>query len=309
MGTSLKDRKEVCNMKKEILFVSILIVSVFVLTAASWAGPLTPDERKATLDFLASLQNDDGGYRAAPAPGPSELGATSNTTRAIQNLGGEAKNKDATIKYIMQFAHESGGFAEKPGGAPDIRSTWSAASALSVLRGSAPPNADKIISYLSATANPKSLYPDLYFSAGALEYMKMTSPKAQEWVAAFEATRKPDGSYGEGVDNTAHAVVTSLRLGGSIKDPAATGKFLKAAQRQSGGFEGQEKVVDLAATYTIMRALAMLKDKPNLETLYQYVSSRRNPDGGYGLDPGKPSNVTGTYRASSLLRWADQLGK
>ncbi len=293
---------------KLIISCAILSMAILMFAWPSWAGPMSPEERKATLTFLGSLQNADGGFRSSPKSGPSELGATSNAIRAIQYLGGEVNNKGAVEKFIQQFAHESGGYAEKVGGAPDIRSTWSAASALGVIRGSAPENGKKIVEFFSN--NAKSLYPDIYFAAGALDYMKMTSPKAAEWVNAFEATRQPDGSYGEGVDDTAHAVVTVSRLGGTLKDRAAAGKVLKAAQRQGDGFAAAKgKAADFAATYTVMRALGILKDKPDLEAIYRFVASRRNADGGYALDAGKPSQITPTYRASAVLYFAGQAEK
>jgi hypothetical protein len=173
--------------------------------------------------------------------------------------------------------------------------------------GLTPKKTDKIRDYL--TKNAKSLYPDVYFSAAAFADMKIAAPKAAEWIAGFEAMRNPDGSYGKSSGDTAHAVVVILRLGGTVKDPAAVAKSLEAAQSGSGGFAGKGGAVNLPSTYTAMRGVFMLKGKPDLAAVRRYVASCRNSDGGYGVAPGKPSNMTFTYFASSILRWADELEK
>ena len=137
----------------------------------------------------------------------------------------------------------------------------------------------------------------------------MKAPKALEWIAAVEATRNPDGTYGRNASDTAHAVVIILRLGGTVMDKAPIAKALKAAQSPDGSFSAREGVSDLPGTYTIMRALWMLKEKPNLAGVVEYIRRCRNAEGGYGASPGKPSNMAFTYMASSVLHWADELAK
>jgi hypothetical protein len=273
----------------------------------SWAQPPTPEQRSAAKKYVLSLQNPDGGFRVSAEAGPSDLGATSSALRALGYLGGEIKNKADVEKFINKFAHESGGFCEKIGEKPDVRTTWFGTNALVNLRGSAPENAKKIRNFV--TDNAKSLYPDIYFAAATLEDLRMQTPDASKWITAFEANRKQDGIYGEGAVDTAHAVVVLIRLGGTLKDPASAAKVMKASQAPSGGFEGKGGAVNMPNTYTVMRALMMLKEKPDIEALYRYLASCRNPDGGYGVSPGKPSNITFTYFASAVLHWADQMKK
>ena len=290
---------------KHILSYVLIVFAGLSLACAVWAQPLNSEQRKTTIDYINSLENPDGGFRPSAKEGPSGLGASSSAIRALKHLGTTVKHKDQVEKVILQFAQESGAFAEQPG-KPEIRATWFGVNAL-VNIGSAPKNADGVRDYV--TRNAKSLYPDIYFAAAALEDIKMKSPKASEWIAAFEATRNPDGSYGKGAADTAHAVVVILRLGGTVRDPGAVGKVLKAAQNPNGGFAGEGDAVNLPGTYTVMRALRMLKEKPDLASLYRYVASQRNPDGGYGVAPGKPSNMTFTYFASAILDWADKMAK
>ena len=46
---------------------------------------------------------------------------------------------------------------------------------------------------------------------------------------------------------------------------------------------------------------------PDLGRLVTFVGRCRNPDGGYGPTPGKPSTASATYNASIVLHWAGEL--
>ena len=299
--------KRIAAVGDLLLFPMVITLFLATLGGVSWAQPPTQEQRSVTKNYLLSLQTPDGGFRVSAEAGPSDLGATSSALRALGYLGGEIKNKADVEKFIIKFAHESGGFCEKIGEKPDVRNTWFGTNALVNLRGSAPENAKKVLDFV--TENAKSLYPDIYFAAATLEDLRMQTPEASKWIAAFEANRKQDGSYGEGAADTAHAVVVLFRLGGTLKDPASAAKVMKASQTPSGGFEGKGGAVNMPNTYTVMRALMMLKEKSDIEALYRYLASCRNPDGGYGVAPAKPSNITFTYFASAVLHWADQMKK
>jgi hypothetical protein len=53
-----------------------------------------------------------------------------------------------------------------------------------------------------------------------------------------------------------------------------------------------------------MRAFHMLKEKPKgVEKLKELIAKCRNGDGGYGVEPGKPSTVGGAYYAATILNW------
>ena len=102
------------------------------------------------------------------------------------------------------------------------------------------------------------------------------------------------------------AVVTILRLGSMPKDIAVVLKALKNGQRASGGFgkEDDENAADLESTYRVMRCFMMLKAQPDrVEGLRTFVAKCRNEDGGYGVAPGEPSSVSGTYYAATIRHW------
>jgi hypothetical protein len=50
----------------------------------------------------------------------------------------------------------------------------------------------------------------------------------------------------------------------------------------------------------------MLHQKPeNATACRAFVARCRNADGGYGVAPGQPSSVSGTYFASIILHWLE----
>ena len=126
---------------------------------------------------------------------------------------------------------------------------------------------------------------------------------------AFEATANPDGTYGKSAVDNAGAAITILRLGGALKNPAAVAQSLKAAQKADGGFAAMGDASDLSATYRITRALYMLKAKPDVARLQDFIAKCRNEDGGYGVSPGKPSTASATYFAAIVHHWLDDLNK
>jgi prenyltransferase beta subunit len=291
-------------MKRIFPCLFSLVVILYIVTI-TLADSLSREQREATFRYINSLQNVDGGFRSDAAPGPSLVSATSSALRAFKNLGGPTNDKPE--KFVLQCLQESGGFSETPVGTPDIRTTWMGVNAIVNMKGAPPSNVEKIREFV--TNNAKGIFPNIFFAAATMEDVKIKTPKASEWIAAVEATRNPDGTYGKNASDTAQAVVTILRLGGAMMDPAPIAKTLKAAQSPDGSFSARGGVSDLPGTYTIMRALWMLKEKPNLAGVVEYVRRCRNADGGYGASPGKPSNMAFTYMASSVLHWADELAK
>ena len=61
---------------------------------------------------------------------------------------------------------------------------------------------------------------------------------------------------------------------------------------------------DLETTYRVMRAFMMLKDRPSdVNGLRRFIARCRNTDGGYGVAPGQPSTVGGSYFAAIIRHW------
>ncbi|MEJ8826801.1 hypothetical protein WKW80_33165 [Variovorax humicola] len=96
-----------------------------------------------------------------------------------------------------------------------------------------------------------------------------------------------------------------MRAGLPPLEDTSFSQALLAAQRSPGGFCGSGSVVDLDATYTIVRAFDMLGQcsRIDLDALDAYVTSLRNDDGGYATERGGLSCAYATYRAAALRIW------
>lgn len=277
------------------------------LVHAAIAAPLPPDQREATLRYAAGLQNPDGGFRAAAPPAPSDLGMTNSCLRTHQYLGGKVADPARVERFVRAcYDPATGGFAPTPGGEVSVRSTAMGVMAMAELKLTPGEPHRTATAYFGK--NARSLG-DLYIAAASLHAAGLKAPEPDAWVAPFARTRRPDGTYGTAVSDTARAAITTLRLERELPDPAAVTRALRAAQRPDGGFSAAGGASDLATSYPVMRAFYMLKQNPDLTRLREFVASCRNADGGYGPMPGQPSNASSTYFASIVLHWADDLSR
>src|SRR4051812_467974 len=105
-------------MKRAGLFV---VGVVLAATPMAW----TADANNSATAYVRKLQNKDGGF--APTAGkelPSSLRATSAALRALKYFGGAAPDKQAAANFVKScFDKSTGGFADKPGGKPDVALT------------------------------------------------------------------------------------------------------------------------------------------------------------------------------------------
>ena len=101
-----------------------------------------------------------------------------------------------------------------------------------------------------------------------------------------------------------------LRAGKKISDERreAVIAVLQAGQRPDGGFgKAGEKGSDGETTYRVMRAFHLLKENPkDVAKLKGFFAKCHNADGGYGVAPGQPSTVSGTYYAAAVSRWLQE---
>lgn len=286
-------------------------LSVTTLLLACVMGFTTPqnsadDARARTIHYISRFESPDGGYRAEISAPMSELGATSSALRAVKYSGAKPPHPSETAVFIQKcFDPATGSFANTPGGATDVRSTAMGVMAAAELKMSLEGWKPAIIRYF---ANHARTLPDIYIAAASLHAAGLDAPPdtARAWIAEFEKSRNPDGSYGKTIADTGGAVITTFRLGGTLADPATATRHFKAAQKSDGGF-GVADTSDLSTTYRVMRALYMLKAAPDVDGCRGFVAKCRNPDGGYGPSPGKPSSLSTTYFASIILHWLDEM--
>ncbi|MCC2672405.1 MAG: putative beta-jelly-roll-type glycoside hydrolase and putative alpha/beta-hydrolase-type [Armatimonadetes bacterium] len=281
-----------------------LFATAALIVSAVQAAPLTKEQKQETFDYVVGLHNEDKGFRATGEAGPSSLSATNAAVRAAKYLGGKRPGVDA---FLYVCTDPSGGFVDAPGTAADVRTTAMGLMVAAELKNAlAKDESFSIRDYFDKRA---ASIPDIYIAAAALDAAGIKGKKTAEWVKTYEATLNPDGTYGKTPLENAGAAITLLRLGAPVKNPAAVAKALQAAQTPDGGFAGMGSSGDLSATYRIVRALYMLKAKPDIARLREFIGKCRNEDGGYGPTPGKSSTLSATYNAAIVSYWLDEMEK
>ena len=83
-----------------------------------------PKEARATIAYLRKLQTKNGGFTADAGKTTPSLRATSSALRALKYFGGEAPDRTAAGRFVEScYDSTSGGFADTPGGKPDVPTT------------------------------------------------------------------------------------------------------------------------------------------------------------------------------------------
>jgi prenyltransferase beta subunit len=293
---------EAVDMRRVLLAgLCLLVVSVPIRAQ-------TPDEKKATVAWLRKLQAADGGFQPAPGKAPSGLRATTTSLRALKYFGGEVPDQAACVEFVKScFDKDSGGFADRPGGKPDVIATAIGVMAVIELKLSIDPYEAGTLRYLGEHSRG---FEEIRLAAAGLEALGKRPPQADDWLKEITRMRHDDGTYGKGdgaARDTGSAVVAVLRLGGKVEHPEAIVKFLDAGQRKDGGFgKAGAAGSDLETTYRVVRCYHVLKARPAAaDRCREFIASCRNRDGGYGVAPGEPSSAGGTYFAGIVLHWLD----
>ena len=266
-------------------------------------------EQKAAIAYVQGLQTNTGGFLSmAPQPNirlAPTLRATSAAVRALHYLGGKVQDQEACVKFVEScFDATTGGFSDFPRGKPDVFTTAVGLMAVTEL-GMPTDRYGSAVKYLSDNAKG---FDDIRIAVAGLERLKQPAPRADAWLAEVRKLLNEDGTSGSGpgkARDTGSVVVTVLRLGGTVERPEAVRTALDAGQRKDGGFgKADADGSDLETSYRVMRCYLMLKARPaRANELLVFVARCRNNDGGYGMAPGQPSNVNGTYFAAIIQHW------
>ena len=143
-------------------------------------------------------------------------------------------------------------------------------------------------------------------SIAGMEAVGARSPDFAHWAEQLEAMRSADGSFGQHPGKafvTGGVAAAILRMGMNVEKREAVVATIKAGQRPDGAWSKDDGPSDLSSSYRVMRALYMLKEKPDAERLTGYVARCRHPDGSYSTTPEGPGNLGATYFATIILRW------
>jgi prenyltransferase beta subunit len=296
-------------MKRLALVALCLAVCVPPLCAQS------AEDKKATVAYLQSLQFGDGGFLPAAADpasnklSKSSLRSTSSSLRALKYFGGEPKDLKAAAAFVYKCRDkDSGGFADEPGGKPDVPTTAVGIMAVVEVKLPTEPFADGVLKYLDE--NVKG-FEDIRIAAAGLEALGKKGRQADAWLKEVTKLRHDDGTFGKddgAARDTGGAVVAVLRLGGEVPHKENIVKTIKAGQRDDGGWgKAGAKASDLESSYRVMRCFHMLKERPaDVEKLKGLITKCRNKDGGYGTAPGQESTAGGTYYAGIILHWLEE---
>lgn len=289
-------------MKRHALMLAVLLAAPPALRAQ------TAEQKQATIAYLQGLQLADGGFGPqATATSKSSLRATSSGLRALKYFGGDARDRPAAAAFVGRcFDKATGGFADQPGGKPDVLVTAVGLMAVVELKMPAEPYTSAGVKYLADNAKG---FEDVRIAAAGLEAVRQRPAAADAWLKEVAKTRRDDGSYGDGGPrDTGGAAVVVLRLSGELTHRDAVLKTVRAGQQPDGGFaKTGSKTSDMETTYRVMRCFMMTKERPaDVAGLREYVAGCRNGDGGYGAAPGQPSSVSGAYFAGIVLYWLDK---
>lgn len=266
------------------------------------AGAQSAADFAQTAAYVAAQQNEDGGFSTVPGQ-PSTLGATNTGLRAIEYTGGSIPDIAACIRFVKSCKVPGGGFAPAPGGKPDVVTTAVGLLAAAELKIADRTMIDEALAYFST--NAKS-FEEIRMAIAGLEGVNAPSPDFPSWAERIEAMRQPDGSFGEGAERafvSGGAGAAILRMGLNLEKSEAVITAMKEGQRPEGGWSKDDGPPDLSSSYRVMRALYMLKVKPDVDRLAGFIARCRKDDGSYAVKPGAPGGVSGCYYASVMLRW------
>jgi prenyltransferase beta subunit len=279
-----------------------------------WHLPLlaqspTPEQKKVTLDWIQSLQKENGGFAADSRPATqASLEATTQAIRALKYFGGQAIKPDACEKFVTRcYVKGMTGFAGAPGGKADVRATAMGLMAAADLKLPATQYVVEPVIFLCTSAKS---FDEIRLAAAAYEAVQTKCELAKDWSETIRKMENKDGTYGTESGRaraTAEAVVALVRLGGHIEKQDNVLRALKVGQRPDGGWARTGDKSDLQSTYLVLRAFVMLKGQPNVQAVRRFVGECRNPDGSYGLMPGEPGMMSATYYAGIGLHWLSEM--
>jgi len=282
--------------------ISVALTMFTFAWAAAPAPGQTPAEFEQTAAYAAAHQNKDGGF-AAKVGQASSLGATHTGLKVLLHVGGSVPDVLGCVKYVKSCRDAGGGFAPTPGGKLDVITTALGLMAAAELKIADAAMIEGAAGYLGKTAKS---FEEVRMAIAGLEAVHGSSPDFPRWNDQLQAMRNPDGTFGEGPGQafaTGGAAAAILRMGLKLDKRDAVIAAIKAGQRREGGWSKDAGPPDLSSTYRVMRALYMLREKPDVDRLLAFVGRCRQSDGAYASAPGRAGDMSGTYTATIVTRW------
>ncbi|WP_254510771.1 prenyltransferase/squalene oxidase repeat-containing protein [Anatilimnocola floriformis] len=284
-----------------------------MITAALLILSVGQVHAEGAASFLRTLQQPNGGFISnqlkPDETAKPDLRTTRTAVRVFRLLDREVPNREALSAFLTAcYDEKTGGFAAEPAGVPDPIST---SVGLMIMQELKLPTGKHLPRGLKFMDEQTQGFEQIRMVASSLEEFETTVPSATKWVRELSTKKLANGAFGEGpgaARQTGLFGVAIQRLGGKI-DRDATLSVLRAGQRADGGFGSDSPdLSDLESCYRIVRLFHRLGAMPDrVHDLRGFVASCKNSDGGYGRTTSEPSSLHGTYYATIITSWLDEL--
>jgi hypothetical protein len=170
----------------------VAVLALAVLAAINVRAQSAADFAQ-TAAYAAAQQNADGGFAAGPGQ-PSTLGATNTGLRVLDYVGGSLLDEPGCIRFVTSCKVPGGGFAQRPGGKPDVVTTSLGLMAAAELKIADKAMIDDAIACFRANTRA---FEEVRMSIAGLEAVGARSPDFSRWAEQLEAMRTPDGLFGQ----------------------------------------------------------------------------------------------------------------
>ena len=277
-----------------------------ILLLCAW--PQTADQIEAatqTCSYIESLRDPATGAYQVTAGGKPNLRAVNGAVKAKRRLGGLVTGVEKLRAFVLA-CHDpaTGGFAEEPGGKVSVPAT--AVGVITAVEVGVPrETVRKSLDYLKANAKT---WEEVRIAGAAVEAWGvkdcMFDLAAWEAIADKAGELAVGGPREGGARDVGGVVAFKLRLGREVPARESVTGFLQTGQRADGGWSkpGADES-DLESSYRVMRALHLLKARPEVAAVRQFLASCRKPDGGCSVTPKEPASMSGTYYAAMIESW------
>src|SRR4051812_7798489 len=168
----------------------LLVPAVVLLLATPPTRGQTLEQKKETIAYLRKLYHKEGGFAPSANAAKAGLRATSSALRALKYFGGASPDPAADAAFVKGcFDKASGGFADAPGGKPDVALTAVGLMALVELKQ---PTADYESPALKYFAEHVKTFEDVRIAVAGLEAVGAKPPASVNWGAVVrERPRDP----------------------------------------------------------------------------------------------------------------------
>ena len=299
-------------MRTPFLLVLILLpLSASAASERGLGGEVTPEEKKATIQFIEGLRDRETGAFKNSADAKPSLRATNGAVKALRALGEEVTEIEKIQKFVLKcYDQKTGVFAEL-GGKPDVTTT----SIGIIVACEVDIPHDKFPKAMEYVLENAKGFEEYRIGSAAVEAWGIEDLKLKNFMLEGEKEartvdlKNPQDGLAR---DLAASLVSSLRLEKSIKGvftrDACLQLVLQPGQCADGGWRKKgEKTSDIESTYSVMRAFKMLEAKPkDIAQLQKYIAAHRNKDGGYAIKPGDVSTMSGTYYSVIISKWLSE---